>query len=178
MTSRNPASKDDPRQPDQGAFEGWSSPHGDPGSTSAAEDFTPESERTVYTRVPEALLERAREAQPSEFPPPSYDDGDRTVIFAPPRELLTQSLPEAGAEAVPTVRPPSPELPSETSAPEVFVTAGESSAPPSLPRSSPRGRRKLGVAACVLALVLAAAALAYLHSGRALFMPFSPLKLG
>lgn len=65
------------------------------------ESLPPDSDRTVYKRVPADLLQRARQAALSDQPPQSFDDSDRTAVFAPPRELLTlsQNLPAATATA-------------------------------------------------------------------------------
>jgi hypothetical protein len=60
----------------------------------------PDSERTVYRRVPQDLLQRAKKTAVSEAPPPApraafYDDGDdRTAVFVPPRELLLSGRSE------------------------------------------------------------------------------------
>lgn len=68
----------------------------------------PDSERTVYKRVPNHLLDRARDSHPvSDLPAPqSYDEDDRTAVFSPPADLLRGVWEEESRHETITARPP------------------------------------------------------------------------
>lgn len=102
----------------------------------------PDSERTVYKRVPSHLLEKARDSHPiSDLPPPpissSYEEDDRTAVFAPPADLLRSVLEGESRHEVITARPPpdtQPQLLAE-SKPSVPPGAGSENLRSALPET-------------------------------------------
>lgn len=107
-------------EPDVSAAAGESAPPPPPVKRPAPESIQPlidtlgpDSERTVYKRVPTHLLDRARDSHPvSDLPSlNSYEEDDRTAVFSPPADLLRGVWEEESRHETITARPPPDEQP-------------------------------------------------------------------
>ena len=149
----------------------------------------PEGERTLFKHVPSELLERA--AHPSQIPLAGPEDpDDRTAIFAPPSELLSElreqlALMEAEQRITPVAptprfsespksQPPKSQAP-RSQAPRTLLAPGSLGSRSAAP--GPRGHRiRTALVASLVVLFLAATGYAYLRSGRGLSFPPAATK--